>query len=149
MSNAETKRIGSQPLRSYEAETVVLRLLHLFSFALFAFAQALRDRRASGDQRGLVREALREIGVILPHNVEHGVPGQPSVVLGQESVQISELFVVHGHRASVAIPGLYRKLLILPQLLTRLVTVGEQIRPVTATAVRPGGGLPVLSLTNC
>jgi len=137
------------PKRSGKARRIGGRLLHLFSFALFAFAEALRDRRASADQRGLVREALREIGVILPHNVEHGVPGQPSVVLGQESVQISELFVVHGHRASVAIPGLYRKLLILPQLLTRLVTVGEQIRPVTATAVRPGGGSLVRSLTNC
>jgi hypothetical protein len=27
------------------------------------------------------------------------------VMLGQESMQVSELFVVHGHRASVAIPN--------------------------------------------
>jgi hypothetical protein len=43
------------------------------------------------------------------------------MVLGQESVQVSELFVVHRHRASVAIPGTYRKLLITRQLSTCLI----------------------------
>ena len=75
-----------------------------FSLPLLAFAKALRDRRSPGDQRGLVREPLREVGVILLHDVEHGFLGKPSMVLGKEFVQVSELFVVHGHRASAAIP---------------------------------------------
>jgi len=92
---------------------------------LLAFAKALRDRRSPVDQRSLIREALREIGVILLHDVERGFLGQLSMVLGKESVQVSELFVVHGYRASAAVPKLYRNLLILRQLLTRLVTVWE------------------------
>jgi hypothetical protein len=67
---------------------------------LLAFAKALRDRRSSCDQRGLVREALGEIGVILLHDVEHSFLGKPSMVLGKEFVQVSELFVVHGYRLS-------------------------------------------------
>src|SRR6187431_302148 len=126
------------------------RLLHLFPFALLAFPQPQRDRRASADQRGLVREALREIGVILPHDVEHSVPGQPSVMLGQESMQVSELFVVHGHRASVAIPELYRKLLILPQLLTRF-GYPRDAGPAGHRRRRPArsGAASALSLTTC
>lgn len=80
------------------------RLLHLIALALFAFAKALRDRRSSRDQRGLVRKALREIGVVLLHDVEHGFPGKLSMVVGQELVQVCELVVFHLHRASSAIP---------------------------------------------
>src|ERR1043166_9145544 len=71
---------------------------------LLAFAKALRDRRSPEDQRGLVREALREVEVIVLHDVEHGFLGKPSMVIGKEFEQVSELFVVHGFRASVAIP---------------------------------------------
>jgi hypothetical protein len=71
---------------------------------LLAFAKALRDRRSSKNQRSLIREPLREIGVILLHDVEHGFLGKPAMVVGKEFVQVSELFVVHGFRASVAIP---------------------------------------------
>jgi hypothetical protein len=48
-------------------------------------------------------------------------------VLGKESVQVSELFVVHGHRASAAIPRIYRNLLILCQLSTRPVTCRGEV----------------------
>jgi hypothetical protein len=78
--------------------------LHFFPLALFAFAKALRDRRSPGDQRGLVRQALREVGVIMLHDIKHGFLGKPSMVFGKEFVKVSELFVVHGFRASVAIP---------------------------------------------
>jgi len=98
------------------------RSLQLVLLPLLAFAKALRDRRSSCDQRGLVREPLGKVGVILLHDVEYGFLGKPSMVLGKESVQVSELFVVHGHRASVAIPKIYRNLLISCQLSTRLVT---------------------------
>jgi hypothetical protein len=70
------------------------------------------------------------------------------MVLGQESVQVSELFVVHGHRAFVAIPGIYRKPLILPQLSTRLVTVGSQSGRPPPRGTRLSG-LAGLSLTTC
>jgi hypothetical protein len=73
-------------------------------FLALAFAKALRDRRSSWDQRGLIREALRKIGVILLHDVEHRFLGEPAMVLGKESVQVCELFVGHGRRVLAAIP---------------------------------------------
>jgi hypothetical protein len=63
---------------------------------LLACAKALRDRRAPEDQRGLIGEALREVGVIVLHDVEHGFLGKPAMMIGKEFVQVSELFVVHG-----------------------------------------------------
>jgi hypothetical protein len=38
------------------------------------------------------------------------------MVFGQQPVHVSELFVGHGHRASAAIPRIYRNLLIPRQL---------------------------------
>jgi len=99
--------------------------LHLVSFPLLAFAKALRDRRSSCDQRRLIREPLREIGVILLHDVKRGFPGKPSMVLGKKSVDVGELFIVHGHRASAATPKIYRNLLIPRQLSACLVTCRE------------------------
>jgi hypothetical protein len=104
---------------------------------LLAFAKALRDRRSPEDQRSLVGEALREVGVIVLHDVEHGFLGKPSMVIGKEFVQVSELFVVHGFRASAAFPQIYRKLLIARQLSTRLVSFRERIRMVIVVAARP------------
>jgi hypothetical protein len=78
-------------------------LLIVLHDALLAFAQALRYRSSPWDQRGLIREPLRKIGVILLHDVEDRFLGEPAMVLGKESVQVSELFVVHGYRASAAI----------------------------------------------
>ena len=110
--------------------------LHLVSLPLLAFAKALRDRRSSCDQRGFVSETLREIGVILLHDVERGFPGKPSMVLGKKSVEVSELFIIHGHRASAATPKIYRNLLILRQLSARLVTFGEPSQMAIAAAAR-------------
>jgi hypothetical protein len=113
---------------SYQTEIAVTALSPQFVLLpLLAFAKALRDRRSPEDQRGLVREALREVGVIVLHDVEHGFLGKPAMVIGKEFVQVSELFVVHGFRASAAIPQIYRKLLIPCQLLARLVTFREPI----------------------
>ncbi|QHO77488.1 hypothetical protein ACH79_37510 [Bradyrhizobium sp. CCBAU 051011] len=78
------------------------RSLHLVTLLLLTLAQPLRDRGSSRDQRGLVGEPLGKVGVILLHDIEHGFPGEPAVVLGQESVQVSEFFVVHLYRASAA-----------------------------------------------
>ena len=84
---------------SYEANgfacAAASSLILLPCDALLAFAQALRDRGSPWDQRGLIREALREVGVILLHDIENRFLGKPAMVLGQESVQVSELFVVH------------------------------------------------------
>jgi hypothetical protein len=92
---------------------------------LLAVAKALRDRGSPGYQRGLIREPLREVGVILLYDVEHGFLGKLSMILGKESVQVSELFVVHGFRASAAIPKIYRNWLIPCQLSTRLIAFRE------------------------
>ena len=104
-------RVGWVSLRSthptkaeYVAGRPAASSLQFVLLPLLAFAKALRDRRSPEDQRGLVREALREVGVIVLHDVEHGFLGKPSMVIGKEFVQVSELFVVHGFRASVAIP---------------------------------------------
>jgi hypothetical protein len=84
---------------SYEANgfacAAASSLILLPRDALLAVAQALRDRGSPWDQRGFIRESLREVGVILLHDVEDRFLGEPAMVLGQESVQVSELFVVH------------------------------------------------------
>ena len=116
---------------------------------LLAFAEALRDRRSPEDQRGLVREALREVGVIVLHDVEHGFLGKPSMMIGKEFVQVSELFVVHGFRASAAFPQIYCKLLIPRQLSTRLVTLRARIRMVITAPRRPNRRLAARALTIC
>jgi hypothetical protein len=71
---------------------------------LLAFVKALHDRRSPWYLRGLIREPLRKVGVILLHDVEHRFLGEPAMVFGQQPVHVSELFVGHGHRASAAIP---------------------------------------------
>jgi len=91
--------------------------LQFGSLLALAFAQAMRNRRSPGYQRGLVRKTLRKIGVVLLHDVEHGFPAELAMVFGKISMHVSKLFVGHGNRASTAIPGLYRNsLMIIPQL---------------------------------
>src|SRR5437899_5671838 len=101
-------RFANPPLRSYQAETVAALSLLFVPYALLAFAQTLRNCRSSWYQRGLIREPLREIGVILLHDVEHRFLGELAMVLGKKSVQVSELFVIHGHRTSAAMPNIWR-----------------------------------------
>jgi hypothetical protein len=83
------------------------------------------------------------------HDVEHGFLGKPSMVIGKEFVQVSELFVVHGFRASAAIPQIYRNLLIQCQLSTRLVTLRTRIRMVVTAPRRPNRRPAARSLTSC
>jgi hypothetical protein len=113
------------------------RSLHLVLLLLLAVAQALRDRGSPRDQRGFIRKALRKVEVILLYDVEYRFLGEPAMVLGQESVQVSELFVVHRHRASVAIPGTYRKLLITRQLSARLIVFRKRSQMRIVAAPRP------------
>jgi hypothetical protein len=96
-------------------------------YLLLAFVKALHDRRSPWYLRGLIREPLRKIGVVLLHDVEHRFPGEPAMVLGKQSVHVCELFVGHGHRASAAIPKIYRNLLIPRQLATWQISA----RPLT------------------
>jgi hypothetical protein len=84
--------------------SLAIVLFLLFAFLLFAFVKALNDRRSPWYQRGLIREPLGEIGVVLLHNVEHRFPGEPAMELGKESVHLCELFVGHGPRALAAMP---------------------------------------------
>jgi hypothetical protein len=53
----------------------------ILPFLSFAFMKAFQDRRAPWYQRGLFRKPLREIGVILLHEVEHGFLGEIAMVL--------------------------------------------------------------------
>ncbi|MEH2528697.1 MULTISPECIES: hypothetical protein [unclassified Bradyrhizobium] len=117
--------------------------LQIVLLLLLAFAQALRDRGSPWDQRGFIRESLCEIGVILLHDVEHGFLGEPSMILGKKSVQVSELFVIHRRRASAAIPEIYRNLLIPRQLLTRLIVFWARSQMVIAAAAGAHRWLPV------
>jgi hypothetical protein len=95
-------------------EEVNRRSLHLAPLLLLAFTQSLRDRGSTWDQRGFVREPLREVIVIILHDVEHGFPGEPAMVFGQIPVQVCEFFVGHGRVGHNA--GIYRNLLIPRQL---------------------------------
>jgi hypothetical protein len=71
------------------------------------------------------------------------------MVIGKEFVQVSELFVVHGFRASAAFPQIYRKLLIPCQLSARLVTFRAP-NPLVITAPRRPNRRPAARpLTIC
>jgi hypothetical protein len=48
---------------------------------LFEFTEAFQGCRAPWYLRGLVGEPLREIGVILLHDVEQGFPGEIAMVI--------------------------------------------------------------------
>ncbi|MBR1124089.1 hypothetical protein JQ628_21345 [Bradyrhizobium lablabi] len=77
-------------------------LLAVVLYLLLAFVKALRNRRSPWYQRGLIREPLGKIGVVLLHDVERGFPGEPAMELGKESVHFCELFVGHERRALAA-----------------------------------------------
>jgi hypothetical protein len=53
----------------------------ILRFLLFAFMKAFQDRRAPWYQRGLFRKPLREIGVILLHDVKRCFLGEIAMVL--------------------------------------------------------------------
>jgi hypothetical protein len=115
--------------------------LQFGSLLALAFAQAMRNRRSSWYQRGLVREPLREIGVVLLYDVEHGFPAELAMVLGKISMHVGKLFVGHGNQASAAIPGLYRNLLtIIPQLIDFSLVWFPKARPRWGAAVRKSAG---------
>lgn len=113
--------------------SVSRRSLHLAPLLLLALAQPLRDRGASWNKHGLVREPLREIVVVVLHDVEHGFPGEPAMVFGEIPVQVSEFFVGHGRVGHNA--GIYRNLLIPRQLLA------TQMPPSFTGATASGGAV--------
>jgi hypothetical protein len=88
----------------------------------------LCDRGSPGYQRSFIGESLRQIGVILLHDIEHRLLGKAAVMVGQEFVQVSEFVVIHSYRASAAMAGLYCKLLILHQLFQRRAARRSQSR---------------------
>jgi hypothetical protein len=54
--------------------------------------------------RALIRKPLREIIVIVAHDIENGLPGEPAMILGKQLVHCCELFVRHGLVPSLSIP---------------------------------------------
>jgi hypothetical protein len=94
------------PMRSL---AIVFFLLPAFvKFLSLALVKALNNRCSPWYQRGLIRESLGEIGVVLLHDVEHCFAGEPAMKLGKVSVHLCELLVgdlvAHGPRASAAMP---------------------------------------------
>ena len=87
---------------------VFFLLLAFLEFLLLALVKALNNRGSPWYQRGLIREPLRKIGVVLLHDVEQRFPGEPAMELGQEFVHVCEFFVGnfvgHGSRALAAMP---------------------------------------------
>ena len=63
----------------------------------FALVEALHNRRSSRYLRGLVRQPLRQIEVILLHDVEHRLLGEHAMILGKQLMQVCEFFVSHGN----------------------------------------------------
>jgi hypothetical protein len=57
--------------------------LTLVLYLLLAFVKALHNRRSPWYLRGLIREPLRQIGVVLLHDVEHRFLDEPAMVLGK------------------------------------------------------------------
>ena len=70
-------------------------LLAFVLLPLLARVKALNDGRSPRYQRSLIREALRKVGVVLLHNVQRCVPGEPAMVLGKQFVHFCKLFVSH------------------------------------------------------
>jgi hypothetical protein len=56
------------------------RQLQLLFFLLFAFMKAFQDRRAPWYLRSLIRQPLREIGMIMLHDVERRFHGEIAMV---------------------------------------------------------------------
>lgn len=131
----------SPPLIKLTGEVSRRRSLHLAPLLLLALAKALRDRGSSWNKRSLVREPLREIVVVVLHDVENGFPGEPAMVFGEIPVQVSELFVGHGRVGHNA--GIYRNLLIPRQLSAAQMPPGLQAR-----LLRVGGRGAVPDLTG-
>jgi hypothetical protein len=57
--------------------------LPCYLFLSFAFVKAFQHCRAPWYLRGLIRKPLREIGVILSHDVEHCFFGELAMVLSK------------------------------------------------------------------
>jgi hypothetical protein len=62
-----------------------------------AFMKAFQDGRAPWYLRGLIRKPLREIGVILLHDVERCFLGETAMVPGKYPVHRCEQFIGHGY----------------------------------------------------
>src|SRR5713226_139140 len=63
----------------------------------FAFMKAFQDGRAPWYLRSLIRKPLREIGVILLHDVERCFLGEIAMVPGKYPVHGCEQFIGHGY----------------------------------------------------
>lgn len=64
----------------------------------FALMKAFQDGRAPWYLRSLIRKPLREIGVILFHDVERCFLGETAMVPGKYPVHRREQFIGHGYR---------------------------------------------------
>jgi hypothetical protein len=106
---------------------------------LLAFVKALHNRGSPWYLRGLIREPLRKIGVVLLHDIEHRLLGELAMVLGKQSVHVCELFVGHGVSGLRRNPGIYRNLLIQRQLAPPPIPVNCRR---VAVAARSSGRFP-------
>jgi hypothetical protein len=77
---------------------VICRRCHGLPGFDFAFMKAFQDGRAPWYLRSLIRKPLREIGVILVHDVERCFLRETAMVPGKYPVHRCEQFIGHGYR---------------------------------------------------
>src|SRR3982075_738570 len=75
---------------------VICRRCHRLPGFDFAFMKAFQDGRAPWYLRSLIRKPLREIGVILLHDVERCFLREAAMVAGKYPVHGCEQFIGHG-----------------------------------------------------
>jgi hypothetical protein len=63
----------------------------------FTLVKTLYNRGSPRDLRGLIREPLRKVNVILLYHIQNGLPGEPSMIVSKQLVQGCQLFVSHGN----------------------------------------------------
>jgi hypothetical protein len=63
------------------------------SYLFFAFIKARERRRAAWNLSRLIGKPLREIGMIISHDVELGSFGELPMVFGEHAVHLSYLFM--------------------------------------------------------
>jgi hypothetical protein len=82
--------------RRFVLQVICRRCRRLPDFE-FAFMKAFEDGRPPWYLRSLIRKPLREIVVILLHDVERGFLRETAMVLGEYPVHGCEQFIGHGY----------------------------------------------------
>jgi hypothetical protein len=66
-----------------------MRFTRYRPFLLFAFVKPRHNRRSPRYQHSLIQKPLRKVGMMLLHDVEHRLLGEPAMVLGNLAFDLS------------------------------------------------------------